>query len=263
MCSILGFGLQAGHKITDGRALGNMLRRLFVECENRGPISSGAAFVLPKKIPVLKTNVKASDFINLTEYDKAEDDYICPKIGNHMAVIGHCRYPTKGTEHNNKNNHPIICGNVVGVHNGNINNDDELFRRFGEIKRIGEVDSEIIFALINHYIAKGKTTAAAIANTSSMLTGAYACAMVNRFHPHCLWLFRNRQPCEVVHFEEVGLVIWASTMPAIRKAIEVMDLGNYTKIEFHRNTGLGIDLIRNRINKFDLEFYSRRAHATY
>lgn len=64
-------------------------------------------------------------------------------------VLLHVRDYTKGHPTIAANNHPIRHGAVVGVHNGIIENDDELFARHGWARHEREmtVDSEVIFAL--------------------------------------------------------------------------------------------------------------------
>jgi glucosamine 6-phosphate synthetase-like amidotransferase/phosphosugar isomerase protein len=65
-------------------------------------------------------------------------------------VLLHVRDHTKGHPDIDANNHPIRHGTVVGVHNGVIANDDDLFARYA-IDRYEEemtVDSEAIFALM-------------------------------------------------------------------------------------------------------------------
>lgn len=39
-------------------------------------------------------------------------------------VLGHTRAKTKGSEFNPLNNHPIIVGDIIGIHNGGVKNDD-------------------------------------------------------------------------------------------------------------------------------------------
>ena len=59
---------------------------------------------------------------------------------------------TKGHPRIEANNHPIRHGRVVGIHNGIILNDEELFARYGFERAEPEmtVDSEAIFALAEH-----------------------------------------------------------------------------------------------------------------
>jgi glucosamine 6-phosphate synthetase-like amidotransferase/phosphosugar isomerase protein len=66
-------------------------------------------------------------------------------------ALVHVRDYTKGHPTIEANNHPIRHGAVVGVHNGIIANDEEIFAEFGFRRaRPGmTVDSEAIFALVD------------------------------------------------------------------------------------------------------------------
>jgi glucosamine 6-phosphate synthetase-like amidotransferase/phosphosugar isomerase protein len=65
-------------------------------------------------------------------------------------VLVHVRDYTKGHPSIEANNHPIRHGSVVGIHNGVIVNDDELFESHGFRRAEPDmtVDSEAIFALV-------------------------------------------------------------------------------------------------------------------
>jgi glucosamine 6-phosphate synthetase-like amidotransferase/phosphosugar isomerase protein len=67
-------------------------------------------------------------------------------------VLVHVRDYTKGHPTIEANNHPIRHGSVVGVHNGIIVNDEEIFARYGFERAHPDmtVDSEAIFALAEH-----------------------------------------------------------------------------------------------------------------
>ena len=64
----------------------------------------------------------------------------------------HVRDYTKGHPTIEANNHPIRHGSVVGIHNGIIVNDEEIFARYGFERAHPDmtVDSEAIFALAEH-----------------------------------------------------------------------------------------------------------------
>jgi len=66
-------------------------------------------------------------------------------------VLVHVRDYTKGHPTIQANNHPIRHGSVVGIHNGIIVNDEEIFARYGLEHAEPEmtVDSEAIFALMD------------------------------------------------------------------------------------------------------------------
>lgn len=65
--------------------------------------------------------------------------------------IGHVRLATHGTELNSVNNHPIVHGQIMGVHNGICYNYKEVLAQTGREHSKAEVDSEAIFAAINKY----------------------------------------------------------------------------------------------------------------
>jgi glucosamine 6-phosphate synthetase-like amidotransferase/phosphosugar isomerase protein len=68
-----------------------------------------------------------------------------------VEAIVHVRDYTKGHPTIEANNHPIRHGAVVGVHNGIIANDEEIFAEFGfrHSEPAMTVDSEAIFALVD------------------------------------------------------------------------------------------------------------------
>ncbi len=101
------------------------------------------------------------------------------------SALIHVRDYTKGHPEISANNHPIRHGTVVGIHNGIIENDDELFARYGieHEEREMTVDSEAIFALMelrrNAPRALGE------------LRGAMAAAWLDEREPSTLFLARG------------------------------------------------------------------------
>lgn len=265
MCAIFGLGFQKGHNICNNEMVRTIVRKLFLENMVRGRTASGLAFCSGGEVQVIKKNVAACDFIQLPEYKKAELAYMTVQAPTSIpetaiskfppvAMIGHCRLKTKGSELNNVNNHPIVRDRVVGVHNGIISNDDELFMQFEkEFDRNGRVDSEIIFALIEHFSGNAGAIAPAIQKAASVLRGGYACAMTHVNQPYIVWLFRHYGPCSVLHYKDVGLVIWSSLSHYITEAVKGFTLGEPTEIAFEQEHGLAIDLFQNKFYRFPLK----------
>ena len=128
-----------------------------------------------------------------------------------QALI-HVRDYTKGHPTIAANNHPVRHGRVIGIHNGIIANDEELFSRH-EIGRDDPemtVDSEVIFALVD---AHGSSP-----EILDQLVGTMAAAWLDEREPDVvrvargvgrpLWLARGRHE-----------VLFAST----RAALEVVE----------------------------------------
>jgi glucosamine 6-phosphate synthetase-like amidotransferase/phosphosugar isomerase protein len=100
-------------------------------------------------------------------------------------VLLHVRDFTKGPPAIAANNHPVRHGVVVGVHNGIIENDDELFERHGWARHEPDqtVDSEIIFAVAE----STNSDPAAL----EQLHGAMAAAWMDERVPETLFVARG------------------------------------------------------------------------
>ena len=112
-------------------------------------------------------------------------DELAVPAATHQALI-HVRDFTKGHPEIAANNHPIRHGSVVGIHNGVIENDDELLARYG-IERAEPqmtVDSEAIFALMER---KGHDPRAL-----SEMRGAMAAAWIDERDDATLYVARGR-----------------------------------------------------------------------
>ena len=257
MCGIFGVGFFTGHKLAGKEAIvKEMIAKVFVNSEVRGRDASGImCSTKTGTIDVVKKDMRSSYLSNTELYKKVIDETVDLKENKIWSVIGHCRAKTKGSELNNTNNHPIVRQDVVGVHNGSIQNDDSLFRENSDIKRNGQVDSEIIFALIEKYVREaphGEKIHTSIIKTMKETTGAVACSMVHKKHPHIIWLFRKYNPCDVLVFDDVGMVIFASEKGFINRAVDGYDFGESKALDFPTNSGLSIDLHRNRYFDYKL-----------
>ena len=100
-------------------------------------------------------------------------------------ALVHVRDYTKGHPTIAANNHPIRHGAVVGIHNGIIVNDDELFahHRFERAEPEMTVDSEAIFALVDAFGARREAL--------EQLKGAMATAWLDERRPGLLFLARG------------------------------------------------------------------------
>lgn len=66
-------------------------------------------------------------------------------------AIFHSRWATTGSPLLARNNHPILHGNVIGVHNGVLQGYNEILAQTGREDPKSEVDSEAIFASVNKW----------------------------------------------------------------------------------------------------------------
>jgi glutamine---fructose-6-phosphate transaminase (isomerizing) len=100
-------------------------------------------------------------------------------------VLVHVRDYTKGHPTILANNHPIRHGAVVGVHNGIIANDDQIFARYGfdRAEPRMTVDSEAIFALAQAFESAP--------GSLEQLHGSMAAAWVDEREPAALYVARG------------------------------------------------------------------------
>lgn len=152
---------------------------------------------------------------------------------NATEVILHTRFATQGSETNNDNNHPIRVGPVVGVHNGVISNDWQLFNRMGiKDKRQAEVDTEAIFAAIYYgpQFEEGKnwrhlSGCTGPADALSEVRGSAAVAWLDeRDDSGILHLARTQQSPLAWVQTMAGSLVFASSMEAILESLEIFQM---------------------------------------
>jgi glucosamine--fructose-6-phosphate aminotransferase (isomerizing) len=137
-------------------------------------------------------------------------------------LLVHVRDFTKGHPSLAANNHPIRHGSVVGIHNGIIENDDELFaqHRIARAEPDMTVDSEIIFALAE--LSRGRT-----ADALEQLYGSMATAWLDEARPELLLARGLGRPLWIGRTKNE--LFFAST----RVALELVE--SYVAIKLHKS----------------------------
>lgn len=202
MCGICGFSLTREEWLNAQ----NLATSMLLGIENRGRDATGAAWVQNDEIWVSKEAIAASKFVQSTEVPMPTKTF-----------IGHTRWATKGSPKNNDNNHPIDVRGIVGIHNGCLWNDDQLFEIMGTENRIAEVDSEAIFAWL---LRSGLPTTEALQH----ITGSAAVAWLDATDPNALHLARiSLSPLHIAWTANNSL-LFASTKECIEEAALLCDL---------------------------------------
>ncbi len=171
MCGIAGYSLSESSSVDRTLAAQSLLAGI----AERGADAVGYAHRLPNgPVVVHKQRSGASELL----------DQIRVPAGA-VETLVHVRDYTKGHPSIAANNHPVRHGAVVGIHNGIITNDDELFEQRGWRRHEPEmtVDSEAIFALAE----ESENRAAAL----EQLYGAMATAWLDERRPGLLFLARG------------------------------------------------------------------------
>lgn len=198
MCGIVGY---VGKK---GNALHVLIEGLKT-LEYRGYDSAGVAYICDKKINVIKEKGKIK---NLEE--KLDLDTIS-SLG-----IGHTRWATHG-EPSVTNSHPHKVGKITLVHNGIIENYEELRTILKEVgyKFNSDTDTEVACALIDKLYAEKNDMIKVLDKCRDLIRGSYAFGIVLEDELDTIYALRKDNPLIVAVGENANFI--ASDVPAILK----------------------------------------------
>ncbi len=156
------------------------LRRL----EYRGYDSAGIA-VVNGKLERLRSTGRVNELARL-----AGQRGLSGNVG-----IAHTRWATHGVP-SERNAHPHVSGGVSVVHNGIIENYDEMRRKLitQGYEFVSDTDTEVIAHLIHSQLAAGGGLFEAVRRSVAELAGAYAIAVIHESDPAQLVVARMGAP---------------------------------------------------------------------
>ena len=270
MCGIIGMSFRRDDKYREREIakLGNLFTKALVKAQARGSAATSVTLVsrdnkedTRPKVLTLRSPVAAEEFVNSDKYKQ-----VISKLNNSsLSIIGHTRAVTgSATAKNNYNNHPHIAGPVVGVHNGYVVNDKELWKKYSAFKYMkprGSCDSEIIFALINHRLQGNlKNTDEAIARAIEEIEGWYAIAVVNMKEPEKVFILRDRvAPLDIVWWGYGKTAMFASNYDYIAGPFEETKLpGTLRRHVLEPMTIVALDSCVKHCNSQDFHVHSRQ-----
>ncbi|MBR0400078.1 MAG: glutamine--fructose-6-phosphate transaminase (isomerizing), partial [Mogibacterium sp.] len=239
MCGIVGFTgrQQAAPVLLDGLS----------KLEYRGYDSAGLAVRDDRSLAeVVKSTGKLRNLAEKTDYGKAMPG---------TCGIGHTRWATHG-EPSQTNAHPHVSGNatgsasgpvesdVVGVHNGIIENYEEL-----KSKLLGHgytfystTDTEVVIKLVDYYYKKYKIGPIdAINRMMVRVRGSYALALMFKDYPGEIYAARKDSPMVIGVAD--GETFLASDVPAVLK---------YTRDIYYIDNLQSVRLLPGEAHFFDL-----------
>ena len=213
MCGIVGY---TGHRQAAPILLSGLER-----LEYRGYDSAGMVVRNGENAPEM---VKAKGRLSVLEQKTNGGAALAGNCG-----VGHTRWATHG-EPNETNAHPHSSDdyNVVGVHNGIIENyqelKDKLIRKGYEF--YSQTDTEVLIKTVDYYYKKyGMGPTDALAKTMVRVRGSYALAVMYKDYPGEIFVARKDSPMIIGVGE--GETYLASDVPAIlRYCRSVYYIGN-------------------------------------
>lgn len=180
--------------------------------------------------------------------------------------IGHTRWATHG-EPSETNAHPHVSGNmfnnktttdesnVVGVHNGIIENYQELKEKLlrHDYSFYSQTDTEVIVKLVDYYYKKYQLGPIdAIAKTMVRVRGSYAVAFMFKEYPGEIWVARKDSPMIIGVEKDASYV--ASDVPAVLKYTRnVYYIGNQEMACLRQGTANFYNLDGDEIQKEKVE----------
>jgi len=160
------------------------------------------------------------------------------------AIIGHTRQATHGDPDNNDNNHPLISGPIVGVHNGIVYNHDEIKIIHGT-GDVPEVDSAAITIMLEDYTLDDPLKVSHLQAALPNLYGFSALALMDTRKPESVYLVNDGNPINMLG-DSRGLMWFASTAEILWKGLPAV--GTLHKRVYYMNPGTIIHATRDTLN---------------
>ncbi len=196
MCGIVGY-------VGKDKALSVLIDGLKT-LEYRGYDSSGIAYIDKTEVKIEKEKGKVSELEKELNFNKKVD-----------MGIAHTRWATNGVP-NKVNAHPHNCEKITLVHNGIIENYEELKHDLeGSYKFKSETDTEVIAVLLNDIYKRINNMEAALIELKKKLVGSYAIAVICSDVKDKLYAMRKDSPLIVACNDNESFL--ASDVPAILK----------------------------------------------
>lgn len=214
MCGIVGY---VGNKGNCVRVLIDGLKRL----EYRGYDSAGIAYLSDGNLSIIKESGKLENLLGKVDLEKQSN------LG-----IGHTRWATHGKA-DKTNAHPHVVGKFTIVHNGIIENYNEIKKQLKSKGYVfnSDTDTEVICALLDYFYKSNKDILKSIVELNHSLKGAYALGIICKDKPDTLYAVKKNSPLIIGVGDDENYI--ASDVPAIldkTRKYMVLDDGDYAKI---------------------------------
>ena len=240
MCALFGWLDYKG--IVPYKTLKKLTQALANAAEERGTDASGIAYVNSGKVTIYKRPKPAHKV-----YFNAPADT--------KAVMGHTRMTTQGNEKHNFNNHPFpghADRDFAFAHNGVLYNDKALRKEKKLPDTHIETDSYVAIQLIEQH---GILDFESLKSMAEDVNGSFCFTVLDEYNS--LYIVKGSNPMCLLHFEELGLYVYASTESIMKKALEKTGFHkfHYEKIQVTEGDILRIDangnIIRSRFEVKD------------
>ena len=230
MCGIFGFVSPQGRTLEQARAQ-SAIRSLIALSEPRGREATGVAVMQAGEVSVYRRPMAPERVLAHPGFQRFLDDSVRGVRSGEsgIAVLGHCRLVTNGTQILDQNNQPVLLDDVVGVHNGIVTNTSEMGSKRAEPHAgmsadEGELDSAVLFGFIERALSSGAAVSDALSRAYGVMEGEASIAM---FAPsrNTLALATNTGSLYYAGGEADGLLVFASEAHILRELLKKGEIG--------------------------------------
>jgi len=198
---------------------------LLLLSEPRGPHATGVAWIAGDgAYQVEKAPWPARQFVLTPGYL----DWLAAVPTDVTALLGHTRWPTRGTVHAPANNHPLVAHlapdtfapapAVLLTHNGVVDQPDRLAAQWG-LPRQAAVDSEVLVQLAVRASGPSGLEVPGYLAWLAQVPGRLALAVCDTRQPHRVLLVRGTQPLALAWHRRRRLLAYASEATTLHRAL--------------------------------------------
>ena len=239
MCALFGWLDYKG--IIPQKILKKLTQALANAAEERGTDAAGISYIKDGKVTVYK-RPRAAHLIRFNAPDDTK------------AIMGHTRMATQGDKKHNYNNHPFYC--VSGdtafafAHNGVLWNDKDLRKKGLVPESHIETDSYVACQLIEQ---QGKLDFDSLKYMAETVEGNFTFTALD--DENSLYIVKGSNPMCLLHFEALGLYVYASTESIMKNALK--------KVGFHKFDAEKVEVVEGDILKIDENGVISRSEFEY
>ena len=250
MCGILGITTKKDYS---PKALEQMVDILLRLSESRGKEAAGLAVKRKESIDVLKLPLSASNFLKSPLYGEFSKNVLSALPP--LSIIGHSRLATHGNEGVSYNNQPVIKDKAVCVHNGIIANDEDLWRRYPQLKRNYQVDTEVFLGLLQMFLAESCSIPEAVKRVFGVIEGSASAAVLFN-NNYSLTLATNTGSLYVCENQTKDTFIFTSERYIFEQFIDkVKGIDSFKKEEIEQlSPGTGLLLNTRTLDRSGFDF---------
>ncbi len=223
MCGLCGSFTQKGTVLSkrDRTQRARTLEGLLIANQVRGTDSTGVAAInYDTKFDVLKSAEEPLKFV-------ARSDLQSLLRTDAPLMIGHTRMTSMGNDVTDENAHPFVEGNVIGAHNGIINN-------YMQLDRTVNVDSQAVFRMLDQHPD-------AYDYVFPKVSGSAALTWWDARDPEALFIVAHFNPLSVAIVPRIKTVFWSSVSDHLESIMRASYGTNVVHMEVKKDTVYRLD----------------------